>query len=100
MDSDIFVKSNKKLNYKKILETIPPNNYKIPQIDKLKKGLIEWRWRFIQLVGSKLVVEISHYDLKSKTRFYLKESGNWVKRDIPKEYDKFVIKKYYYYSLN
>ena len=96
MDTDIFIKKGKSLSYNNIVKSIPTNSYKSEQKELLKKGLKEWRWRFIKL-DRHMKVEISCNEI-NKHRLYLLDNGDWVKRKISDIYDDFVVKQYYYYS--
>ena len=93
---------NGKWTYTNVKEIIPKNSVKKP-LDKniwQKKYTTEWRWRFLQLTKDEhnLSVEISYVTGKNKKRIYLNHDGQWVERNIPKEYDQFVKKCYYYYT--
>lgn len=109
MSSSIFIPHNKKeakdkhndldnkLTYTSIMETIPPWHEKKPRNDWAKKGLTEWRWRFLEFNG-KLVVEISCQTSGNPKREYLNKYEKWVERDVDPIFDQFVKEVYYYYG--
>jgi len=80
-----------------IFETIPKDS-----VNKRDLNLVnthtEWRWRFFKFNNIKKV-EISNKSPNAIKRLYLNNIGEWVERDIGDEYDNYVIKEYYYYSL-
>ncbi len=88
-----------KLTYTDIYNTIPYTKTTTPldEDDWRKNKQAEWRWRFMK-IGPKRVVEISYIKYNSQVREYQSKYGTWVHREIPKEYDKYVIESYYYYS--
>ncbi len=79
-----------------ILDTIPKTATNEPIEDWEKTNNTEWRWRFLEY-NNKMIVEIS-YRNKNKNRMYCNKYGKWVERDVPKDYDKFVVKEFYYYN--
>mgnify|MGYP001275920194 CR=1 FL=1 len=87
---DIFVK-NKQLLYNDVKSIIPNNCLNKPLKNKDK---IEYRWRFIIYKQNKYV-EISKKE--NEYREYKDKNGEWVKRDINPEFDKYVVESYYYY---
>lgn len=101
---DIFIKQDsndpenitKKLTKTSILNTIPPSAVNKPMDNWEEKYNTEWRWRFLKYNNSE-AVEISYLN-KGKDRMYYNKLGKWVKRNIPKCFDKIVEKEYYYYA--
>jgi hypothetical protein len=86
-----------KLSHNLLLESIPPDTFPEEQVD-LVGNKIEWRWRFLDIYGKKLV-EISYLPLKGcGDRKYIDRFGKWVDRNIDPIYDRYVVKKHYYYS--
>lgn len=86
-----------KLTRTTVLETIPPTSLEY-KLDNWDNKNTEWRWRFLQIGGDqKSAVEIS-YQNKGSDRLYFNKHGEWVKRDVPKVYDKYVVKEFYYYN--
>jgi hypothetical protein len=57
----------------------------------------EWRWRFLEF-DNKNSVEISYIKANNDIRYYHNRYGNWVTDDVSKEYDKHVVKIFYYYT--
>ena len=100
-EESVFIKQSEipktkcKLSYDSIIENIPEPHFKsrIPA----NKDLIEWRWRFYN-INNKKIVEISYYNPKTNERTYINSKGEYVKRDIPKELEVFIIEEYYYYT--
>jgi len=98
--NNIFEKSNnniiKNTYIEDIYETIPKDC-----VNKRNLNLInthtEWRWRFFQFNKIKKI-EISNVSPITKKRLYLNNMNKWVERNVSDEYDKYVIKEYYYYS--
>lgn len=89
-----------KITYTNIMETIPENSSEFPLENWRELNKTEWRWRFLKFPDKKIKVEISYLKPNSKNRVYFNKYGQWVKKDISKEYDKYVIKSYYYYATN
>jgi len=81
------------------IKTIPANSLNYPNNQMLNNGFNEWRWRLLNINNS-LKAEISYYNLKNKRRLYKLNNGTWVHRYIPNDYDKYVMKAYYYYTKN
>lgn len=105
MNTDIFItKSDKedddmsgRLTVTSVLNTIPKEAV-IERIDNWKSNKnTEWRWRFLEF-GDRHIVEISYETNNSSDRLYFNKFGEWVQREIPSEYDKYVIKTFYYYN--
>lgn len=81
-----------------VLSSIPKSHVK--EEDKiLKKTLAEWRWRIYKLPNKQNeVVEIS-YKKPNETRKYIDKFGNWIEYSMDERYDKYIIDKYFVYSL-
>lgn len=102
MNKNIFLSSDSetisgKLTKTCVLETIPSSSIENKLNGWEKDKNTEWRWRFLQ-IGDKEIVEISYKNKNDDSRTYFSHSGEWVKRDIPNEYDKYVIKQFFYYN--
>lgn len=80
-----------------VLDTIPKQAVKIKMENWEKTYNTEWRWRFLEINDNK-TVEISYYNKNSVDRIYYNKYGEWVTREVPKEYDIHVVETYYYYS--
>ncbi len=80
-----------------VLTTIPEN----ATVDKMENWEdtmgTEWRWRFLEY-DNRRTVEISFVKRESPIRKYYNRYGEWVERDVPKEYDQHVVKTFYYYN--
>lgn len=87
-----------KVTSTEILETIPKNRSLTPIKDWQKSKTTEWRWRFLTLPGDRFIVEISYINKNSNDRIYFNRYGQWVKRDISPEFDRYVTKTYFCYS--
>jgi hypothetical protein len=104
MDTDIFItKSEKdddmsgKLTVTCVLNTIP-NQAVTDRLTNWKQSMkTEWRWRFLEFDGRR-TVEISYETADSDKRLYFNKFGEWVERNVPTEYDKYVIQTFYYYN--
>lgn len=100
-ESSVFIKQSSlpkiehKLNYKYLLESIPPDHFKTPQ-PHLINNKTEWRWRFF-IIDNKKFVEISFME-PNKPRLFIDKFGNWITTDILKDYDKFIQNEMYYYT--
>lgn len=88
---------SKKITFTNVMETIPQNSTETSSSNWKEEKKTEWRWRFMEFANNHRIVEIS-YQTYNDDRYYFNKFGNWVKRDIPKVYDNYVIKEYYYYS--
>ncbi len=85
------------LSKKEIIESIPVNYLK-NQNEDLAKINAEWRWRFFKFPNkNNEVVEIS-FKPPNENRKYINKNGEWVERDISKDFDKFMISEYYHYT--
>ena len=102
MDSDlyngIFVRAARhgefNLNIRDVYATIPKSSVVEPILG-LEDTKTVWRWRFLKF-GDKIKVEISRKHPKGK-RMYLNEKSEWVERNISSDFDKYVVKQFYYY---
>jgi hypothetical protein len=90
---------NEEITYTNILDTIPFDSKEFPMEKTNWKELnkIEWRWRFLKF-NDKTTVEISYINPNSTHRTHFNKKGEWVERDVPKIYDEYVDKTYYYYT--
>ena len=86
-----------RITHTNILESIPDNCLST-RLDKIPNNYTEWRWRILEFTDGKQVLEISYYKSMFKNRIYFNKYGDWVEREISKEYDEYVIKEYYYYT--
>jgi hypothetical protein len=107
--NSVFMKKsqpNYKIEYSSILQTIPENSYSEEQLDKADK--VETRWRFLSIPTNdkspesnnnktKKLVEISR-KRPNNEREYLNKNMKWIVTVVDPIFDKFVVKKYYYYS--
>ncbi len=85
------------LSKKEILNSIPSNHLKGPD-DVLAKNMIEWRWRFFKFPDkNNEVVEIS-YKFPDESRKFINNKGEWVEREISKDFDIFMVSEYYSYT--
>ena len=62
-----------KLTYTHILETIPSTKTSIRNLELLKQGKTEWRWRFLKF-ENRFVTEISYIKPNMDKRMYFKSS--------------------------
>jgi len=81
------------------LSIIPPDALKEADNNKIDQGHKEWRWRILK-INDNPKVEISYLDPKDNKRYYINNKGKWIDKRLSKEYDLYVIKKYYYYTHN
>ena len=80
-----------------VLNTIPEQAV-IEKVNNWKnKYNTEWRWRFLEF-SDKRTVEISYQKVDDDTRLYYNKFGEWVHREVPSEYDEYVVKTFYYYN--
>jgi len=92
---NIFIKSQKQSKFLCDLEqNIPSVNFNEPQ-ENLAKVKTEWRWRYIT-IDNNTYIEISKKKYE-KNRLYINNESEWVQRNIPQEYDKYVTKITYAY---
>ena len=95
-DSDEEIKISKN----EILKSIPKKALNDENI-VLKTTMKEWRWRIFKIPidnNFKDFIEISYHDPSTQKRFYVNKNKKWISCDISLKYDKYLIKKYYYYS--
>ena len=88
---------NNYFNYNELIKSIPNNCSNIQNTKLLNNGYNEWRWRILN-INNNIKVEISYYNLRNKRRLYKNKKGDWVHRNIPSEYDNFVVESYFYYT--
>jgi hypothetical protein len=96
-DSDDNDDSQVILSYQDIIKNIPKEATSQPN-HILQKTHTEWRWRFFDLKGRKLV-EISKID-PMKDRTYMDNTGKWIKYTLVDEWDEYVVESKYCYILN
>lgn len=91
-------KSNK-VTYTSLIQSIPNSKMEKPIKNWKDIYTIEFRWRFMK-DSERHIVEISKLNKnnKEKDRLYYNKFGEWVKRDIPEDINKFVVKEYYVYT--
>ena len=112
--SNIFAKSddhsisNKKnkdgdnkqcLSIRDIKKSIPPNAIKKP-MPNLAKTHTEWRWRFFNIDGRKLIeMSCMHPDQK---RTFMDADGNWINTNEDEliKFEEFIHDVMYYYAEN
>lgn len=103
-NSEIFIKKSdlpkqeKKLCYHTIINSIPEPYYKESKYE-LKSIAVEWRWRFYK-INNKTHVEMSFTEPNSNKRSYLNKNEEYITYDIDidKEYKKYLIDEYYFYT--
>jgi len=78
-----------------IKQSIPNEASGKPKTDLLKTHT-EWRWRFFNIDGRKLV-EISKQEPNSE-RLYVDNTSKWTKYSLDKSWDKFIVDARYYYA--
>ena len=86
-----------KTTYTDVYDTIPKDKRTTPLKDWRKTKYTEWRWRFLN-ISKKLVAEISYINYNSDKRVYYNRCGERVHRNIPKEWDKYVVQEFYSYK--
>lgn len=96
MNQSEFPKEEHKLCKDSIQLSIPENSVNTPDLE-MEKTQTEWRWRFLKF-GNKEVVEISFKKPTDLQRTFMNKFGDWVKTDIGKTYDTYVIKEMYNYT--
>ncbi len=82
------------LDINDIMRTIPNNAMTKPDRE-LEKTHTEWRWRFFDVKGRKLI-EISKKHL-CDDRMYVDNRGSWIHHSNTNEWDKFVVNTMYHY---
>ena len=85
------------VSFPKIIDTIPSGYYKERQLQLYNSGKTEWRWRFYQM-GDRSFVDISKLDPTFNIRMFVNRKGEWYEDEVPKEFDQYVVREYYYYS--
>lgn len=88
------------LSYNEIIESIPKTATDKSD-DKKKLKYTEWRWRFFNLNGRKLI-EISKKQ-PNKARMFVDNNGEWIdefKADKLDTWCKYLIETKYYYASN
>jgi hypothetical protein len=78
-----------------IINSIPSGSCDYPD-PILRITKIEWRWRFFNINGRKMV-EISKKK-KDEPRIYVDQKGMWIRSDIGSDWDQFVVREQYYYA--
>ena len=84
------------ITYTTVMESIPKDRRETTVPNWQDKYKTEWRWRFMTLPDRR-TVEIS-YTTVGEPRKYFNKNGQWVEREVPQVYDKYVDKVLYYYS--
>jgi hypothetical protein len=83
-----------------IKKSIPTNTISSPDI-KLSKTHTEWRWRFFNINGRKLIeMSCKH---PNKKRSFMDTSGEWTNDQNEDEiiaFEEFIQKTMYYYAQN
>jgi hypothetical protein len=79
------------------MDFIPQNCTKEPDIE-LQNKTTEWRW-FVYKINGKKYIEIS-MKKPNEERLYATKDNQWIKQNIDKSYEKFIIDRYYYYPKN
>jgi hypothetical protein len=82
------------LSLQDILESIPKNASSEPSPDNSKTHT-EWRWRFFNLNGRKLV-EISKLS-PGEDRIYMDNTGKWSTYSLKKDWDQYITETKYCY---
>jgi len=62
----------------------------------LSKTLTEWRWRFFDVEGRKLI-EISRKE-PNNDRFYIDNTRRWTRFTLDASWDKYIVGTKYYYA--
>jgi hypothetical protein len=94
----ISVKETPKLIfvYNDLLNTIPLKNIVLNEDISLLTTHVEWRWRFYN-INSKQFVVISKKE-PNKPRIYMQTNSEWGEQIIDEQYEKYIIKTFYYYN--
>ena len=86
------------LDINDIMKTIPNNAINKPDCE-LGKTNTEWRWRFFNVKGRKLI-EISKKN-PNHERMYVNNTGSWINyNDISNKWDKFLVRVAYHYAVS
>lgn len=88
------------LSFNDIIQSIPKNSVKIQNPD-LWITHTEWRWRFFDLNGRKLI-EISKLPQSSASgyptkRLYMDNTGKWSESTLKGYWDQFLVDSWFYY---
>ena len=79
-----------------IIKSIPPNSIKRPNT-YLQTSHTEWRWRFFEIKGRKLV-EISKKHPNGE-RIYMNNMGKWISNlELNDNWDQFLTDTKYFYG--
>ncbi|VBB18534.1 hypothetical protein YASMINEVIRUS_997 [Yasminevirus sp. GU-2018] len=76
------------LSLEDIKRSVPPNASKVP-LPEMQKTHTEWRWRFYNIEGRKMV-EISKRD-PNKNRVFIDNTGRWINFSLDASWDKYVV---------
>jgi hypothetical protein len=93
-DTTIVEEQHMVLSLQDILESIPKNASSEPSPDNSKTHT-EWRWRFFNLNGRKLV-EISKLS-PGEDRIYMDNTGKWSTYSLKKDWDQYITETKYCY---
>lgn len=94
-DDELEEEQCENLTLQEIISSIPQSATKVPNIE-LQKTHTEWRWRFFDLRGRKLI-EISKIS-PNDSRMYKDYKGNWIKHNLEQEWDNFLTDSRYCYA--
>jgi len=103
-DTTIVEEQHMVLSLQDILESIPKNASSEPSpcilgggaaTPDMDKTHTEWRWRFFNLNGRKLV-EISKLS-PGEDRIYMDNTGNWSTYSLKKDWDQYITETKYCY---
>lgn len=91
------------LSYEEIINSMPKNTLDVQNIE-LSKKYTEWRWRFFDYNGRKLI-EISKKCPNSAKIRYINNNGEWITDENTDTIDDNIWGKYvkttkYYYAIN
>jgi hypothetical protein len=80
-----------------IIKSIPKNAVEHENLE-LAKTLVETRWRFFQFPENENeTIEIS-YKTPTQERLYMNQNSEWVTYNLSSDFDRFIIKTYYFYE--
>ena len=82
--------------YDDLLNTIPLQNVVLNEDTTLLTTHVEWRWRFYN-INSRQFVAISKKE-PNKPRIYMQTNSDWGEQIIDEQYEKYIIKTFYYYN--
>ena len=83
------------LSKEDIINSIPDNYYKKPQIS-LSEKYTEWRF-IMYYIYDDTFIEISKKD-PLKDRIFIDNTGTWINYDMDNTFDKFITDKFYFYA--